>query len=55
MNITEPGTMSAPRIRAHAMVRVCGRPDKCGVARLRTELAGWRAAGAIDVTCTCPA
>ncbi|MBB6380669.1 hypothetical protein BKA01_008166 [Pseudonocardia eucalypti] len=49
MNITDPEIMSTPRIRAYATVSVCGRLDKCGIARLRTELAGWRAAGAIDV------
>lgn len=49
MSITEPEIMSSPRIRAYAAVSVSGRLNKSGIARLRAELAGWRAAGAIDV------
>lgn len=49
MNTTEPEIVSSPRIRAYATVSVCGRLDKGGIGRLRAELAGWRAAGAVHV------
>jgi anti-anti-sigma regulatory factor len=53
MNITdpeiEPESASTQRIRAYATVSVSGQLDRAGIARLRAELAGWRASGAIVV------
>ncbi|WP_169748077.1 STAS domain-containing protein [Pseudonocardia acaciae] len=49
MNIAEPGIDTTPRIHAYAAVSVDGRLDRAGIARVRAELAGWRAAGAIEV------
>ncbi|GAA5160736.1 hypothetical protein GCM10023321_43910 [Pseudonocardia eucalypti] len=49
MGITDPGVVASSRIRAYATVSVSGRLDRLGIARLRAELAGWRAAGAVDV------
>jgi hypothetical protein len=49
MNMTEPQIVSTPRARARAAVSIRGRLDRAGIARLRTELAGWRTAGAHEV------
>lgn len=51
MNRLAPRIVSTARIPAYASISlsVSGRLDRVEIARLRAELAGWRAAGAIEV------
>jgi hypothetical protein len=48
-NTAAPEIVSTAGARARATVSVSGRLDRVGIAQLRVELAGCRAAGAIEM------